>query len=207
MSDIDEICLELARVGRTAVSLGLVQASGGNLSARLDESTYVITGAGTWLDRLERTDFAVMDLGGNVLSSDAAPSSEWRLHQQSYLRRPDVSSVVHVHPQHAVLLSVLRRDIRLLTLDHAYYVKSVGYTDFHPNGSVELAQTAAEQLAEHNCVVMRHHGCTTVGDSIDMAFRRALNLEEAAMATYRSLLLGDETATFPAEQFEQLHHA
>jgi len=204
---LNQMCAELAEVGRTAVASGLVQASGGNLSARLDERTFVVTGAGTWLDRLTRDDFAVVDLDGNVLSPDTKPSSEWKLHQRAYLRRPDVTAVVHVHPQHAVLLSVLRRDIRLLTLDHAYYVKSIGYTEFHPNGSVELAETAAEQLAQHNCVIMRHHGCTTVGDSIGMAYRRAMNLEEAATATYRSLLLGDNTATFPVEHFDRLHHA
>lgn len=204
---LEKICAELADVGRTAVASGLVQASGGNLSARLDDTTFVVTGAGTWLDRLTPRDFAVVDLDGNVASPDTEPSSEWKLHQRAYLRRPDVTAVVHVHPQHAVLLSALRRDIRLLTLDHAYYVKSVGYTEFHPNGSIELAETAAAQLADHNCVIMRHHGCTTVGDSIGMAYRRALNLEEAATATYRSLLLGDDTTTFPDEQFHQLHHA
>ena len=31
-----------------------------------------------------------------------------------------------------------------------------------------------------------------------MAYRRALNLEEAATATYRMLLLGDTTTAFPA---------
>jgi hypothetical protein len=30
-----------------------------------------------------------------------------------------------------------------------------------------------------------------------MAFRRAMNLEEAAIATYRALLLGDTTTAFP----------
>jgi L-fuculose-phosphate aldolase len=30
-----------------------------------------------------------------------------------------------------------------------------------------------------------------------MAYRRALNLEEAAVATYRCLLLGDTTTAFP----------
>jgi L-fuculose-phosphate aldolase len=32
-----------------------------------------------------------------------------------------------------------------------------------------------------------------------MAYRRALNLEEAAVATFRALLLGDTTTTFPPD--------
>jgi L-fuculose-phosphate aldolase len=201
-----ELVAELVGVGSDIVARGLALASGGNLSARIDEERFVVTGAGTWLDRLTPEDFAVMTLGGEVLAG-AKPSSEWKLHQRSYAVRPDVRAVVHVHPQHAVLLDALGRDIRLITLDHAYYVRSIGRTPFYPNGSDELADSAAEQAREHDCIVMGHHGCSALGDSVAMAFRRALNLEEAATTTYRALLLGDTSTTFPPEDFAALHHA
>lgn len=205
--DTDATIAELIDVGRTAVERGLVLASGGNLSARVGADQFVITGAGTWLDRLTPDQFTVMDLDGNRVSGADKPSSEWKLHQRSYQVRPDVNAVVHVHPQNAVLLDALGHQVRLLTLDHAYYVKSVGRTDFYPNGSDELADTAAEQAAEHNCIIMGHHGCSALGESIEMAFRRAMNLEEAATATFRALQLGDTTTTFPAAAFDALHHA
>lgn len=199
---------ELAAVGADAVQRGLALASGGNLSALLPgEDRFVITGAGTWLDRLSPEDFAVLDLDGAVIGGSTRPSSEWKLHQRSYRVRPDVRAVVHVHPQHAVLVDALGYEIRLLTLDHAYYVRSVGTTPFFHNGSDELADSAAEQARDHDAIVMSHHGCTALGESIEMAYRRALNLEEAATATYRALLLGDTTSTFPNEHFAQLHHA
>lgn len=205
--DTDEAIAELIDVGRTAVERGLVLASGGNLSARVGADQFVVTGAGTWLDRLTSDQFTVLDLDGNRVSGADKPSSEWKLHQRSYQARPDVNAVVHVHPQNAVLLDALGHQVRLLTLDHAYYVKSVGRTDFYPNGSDELADTAAEQAAEHNCIIMGHHGCSALGESIEMAFRRAMNLEEAATATFRALQLGDTTTTFPAAAFDALHHA
>jgi hypothetical protein len=37
-----------------------------------------------------------------------------------------------------------------------------------------------------------------------MAFRRALNLEQAAMTSYRSILLGNTDLTFPPEWFDKL---
>jgi L-fuculose-phosphate aldolase len=40
-----------------------------------------------------------------------------------------------------------------------------------------------------------------------MAYRRALNLEEAATATYRCLALRNTDCTFPPEAFAVLHHA
>lgn len=204
---IDTLITELSSTGADIVARGLALASGGNISARIDDDTFVVTGSGTWLDRLTPADFSVMTLEGEVVGGSPRPSSEWKLHQRSYLARPDVNAVVHVHPQHAVMLNALGHEVRLLTLDHAYYVRSVGSTPYYPNGSDELADSAAEQAQRHDCIIMGHHGCSALGDSIGMAFRRALNLEEAATTTYRALLLGDTSTTFPAEAFDQLHHA
>jgi L-fuculose-phosphate aldolase len=195
----DEAVLQLIEVGRLAVERGLVLASGGNLSARLPgETDFVVTAAGTWLDRLTPADFSVLTLDGAVVGGAERPSSEWKLHERTYRARPDVHAVVHLHPQHAVLVDALGHRIRLLTLDHATYVRSVGTVPYFPNGSDELADAAAEQARDHDCIVLSHHGCSTLGDDVGLAYRRALNLEEAATATYRMLLLGDTTTAFPA---------
>ncbi len=194
----DRLIEELIAVGRDAVERGMVLASGGNLSARLNDDRFVVTASGTWLDRLTPGDFCVLDLEGVVRSGAVTPSSEWRLHQRAYAARPDAECVIHLHPQHAVVLASLGRPIRLLTLDHVTYVRSIGVTPFYPNGSDELADTAAEQLRHHDCVVMQHHGCSVVGESVQVAYRRALNLEDAAKATVLALQLGDTHTTFPA---------
>ncbi len=198
----------LAEVGRLAVGSGLALASGGNLSARLPGSDeFVVTGAGTWLDRLTPADFSVLTVDGEVVGGAERPSSEWKLHQRTYRVRPDVNAVVHLHPQHAVLVDALGHPIRLITLDHAYYVRSVGTVPYFPNGSDELADAAAEQAREHDCIVLSHHGCSALGGDVGMAYRRALNLEEAATATYRALVVGDKDTVFPPESFAALHHA
>jgi L-fuculose-phosphate aldolase len=204
----EDLVAQLTEVGRMAVRSGLTLASGGNLSARLSRSDqFVVTGAGTWLDRLTPADFTVMDLDGAIVDGAERPSSEWKLHQRSYRARPDVNAVVHLHPQHAVLVDALGHRIRLITLDHAYYVRSVGTVPYFPNGSDALADSAAEQAAEHDCIVLSHHGCSTLGADLGMAYRRALNLEEAAAATYRCLVIGDTATAFPAEAFANLRHA
>ena len=194
-----EVVDQLVEVGSSAVARGLVLASGGNLSGRLPgEAEFVVTAAGTWLDRLTAADFSVLTLGGEVVGGAERPSTEWKLHQRTYLARPDVNAIVHLHPQHTVLVDALGHPVRLFTLDHAVYVRSVGTVPYWPNGSDELADGAAEQARAHDCVVLSHHGCSALGEDIGTAYRRALNLEEAAVATYRALLLGDTTTAFPA---------
>lgn len=195
---------ELIDTGATAVRQGLVQATGGNLSARTPGGDrFVVTGAGTRLDRLTADDVALVAMDGTVLSGPR-PSSEWKLHQRTYRVRDDATAIVHVHPQHAVLLDALGLPIRFLTLDHAYYVGSAGRVPFYANGTDQLADEAAEQARHHDAVVLANHGCSAVGDSVLMAFRRASLLEEAATMTYRTLLLGDRDTTF-GEGIELVH--
>ena len=198
----------LAEVGEHAVRSGLILASGGNLSARLPGSDrFVVTAAGTWLDGLTQADFSTLACSdGELLAGAATPSTEWKLHWRTYQARPDVNAIVHLHPQHAVLVDALGEEIRLLTLDHANYVRSVGRVPYHPNGSDELAEAAASEAGVHNTMVLAHHGCSALGEDVGMAYRRAMNLEEAAVATYRLLVLGNRTLRFPPEHLHDLDH-
>ena len=207
MADIyADLVEQLADVGRSAVRRGLVVASGGNLSARCpDREAFLVTGSGTWLDRLAPGDFALVGLDGVPLDGPE-PSSEWRLHRATYRVRPDVNAVVHLHPQTAVVLDALGHRVRVLTLDHATYLRRIERVPYYPNGSDELADASAEASRECDVIVLANHGCSTLGDTVEMAWRRALNLEEAAQNTFRCLQLGDTDTTFPPDQLETVRH-
>jgi L-ribulose-5-phosphate 4-epimerase len=193
----------LAELGRGLVAAGLVLASGGNLSARDPGAAVIaVTARGTWLDRLEPADFALVRIAdGAVVGGAADPSTELALHLECYRARPDVGAVVHVHPQTSVLLAALGHPIRTITTDHAAYVGSVRVAPYRHPGTPELATEAAALLADGkcDCVVLSHHGCSVVADSVEMAHRRVLNLEEAARLTYAALLLGDTSTECPPE--------
>jgi ribulose-5-phosphate 4-epimerase/fuculose-1-phosphate aldolase len=183
---------ELAVVGREAVRAGLVVGSGGNLSARRPGAgTFWVTGAGTWLDRLNDSSFARVRLDGSSTgSSRCPPTSELALHLATYRARPEVNAIVHLHPQYAVMLDALGERIRLVTTDHAVYLGRIARVPFHPPGTAELADAAAVAAADGaNCLILAHHGCSVLGETVDVAHRRAANLEEAARLTYRALVL------------------
>lgn len=207
-AQVSENLDELLLVGKQAVTSGLTQASGGNLSIRTADEEMYVTGKGTWLDRLERGHFAHMDFAGNLLS-DTTPSSEWKLHSTIYRKREDARAIIHVHPQYSLLLTALGKRIRFLTQDHAFYVGSYGVTKYYTNGSDELAETAAAEVADgrHDVVILGNHGIAALGTSVESAMRTALNLEEAAKLTYHALLLGDEDTVFPPDELEKLHHS
>ncbi|HEY7223154.1 MAG TPA: class II aldolase/adducin family protein [Micromonosporaceae bacterium] len=187
---VEQLCV----VGRAAVAAGLVVGSGGNLSARLPGAARCwVTGAGSWLDRLTPKDFVEIPISRRrprSVASGTAPSTEVALHLATYRARPDVNAVIHLHPQVAILLDALGESVRLITTDHAYYLRRVARVPFHPPGTARLAQAAAAAVADGtNCVILAHHGCSVLGSDVAMAHRRASNLDEAARLTYRALLL------------------
>jgi ribulose-5-phosphate 4-epimerase/fuculose-1-phosphate aldolase len=187
------------------VRAGLVVGSGGNLSARLPGTDECwVTGAGTWLDRLDRASFARVRIadGATIGDSGCPPSSEVALHLATYRRRSDASTIVHLHPQTVLLLDALGVQIRLVTTDHVAYLRRIATAPFRLPGTIELADVAADAVADGtNCVILSQHGCSVVGDSVELAHKRALYLEEAARLTYQALALGrlDGLADCPAE--------
>ena len=205
---VSRVLAELARAGRTAVERGLVVASGGNLSARVSADEFAVTRSGTWLDRLDDGSFVRIRVDADEAPPGTDPSVEWRLHQFTYRRRPDVGAVVHLHPQRLVLLDAAGHRIRRITTDHCLYLGEVGCVDYHQPGTEALAEAAAEVSADHDVMILARHGCSALGPDVDMALRRALNLGEAGDLTFDSILLGcDDDIEMPEADRRALDQA
>jgi L-fuculose-phosphate aldolase len=206
---------QLAHVGYDMVQAGLVCGSGGNLSARVrDEDACWVTSSGAWLDRLSRTTFTAVRISdgapaslGAVPAPRLTPTSEIALHLALYRARPDVNAVVHLHPQTALLLDALGEHIRIVTTDHAFYLKRVSTVPFRLPGGTELAALTAAMAADGtNCLVLSRHGCVVLADTVELAHKRARNLEEAARLTYQALTMGrlDRLPEVPEEFLDRL---
>lgn len=202
---------ELAWAGRTVVRAGLVIGSGGNLSVRAaDGETCLVSRAGAWLDDLDAADLSTVRIGdGVVLAGHPHPSSEVQLHLHAYRTRPDIAAVLHVHPQTSALLTALGQPIRPTTTDHVFYLGRIAVVPFlRPGGeAVARAAAAAVTAPETHCVMLNLHGCVVVAESLELAVKRALNLEEAARTTYSALLLGAELPPAPAELLDWAREA
>lgn len=206
---------QLAHVGYDVVQAGLVCGSGGNLSARIPgEDAIWVTASGSWLERLSRNTFAPVRISdgapavvGSVPPARIEPTSELALHLALYRARPDVNAVVHLHPQTALLLDALGEHIRIVTTDHAFYLRRVATVPFRLPGTTELAALTAAMAADGtDCLVLSQHGCVVLADSVELAHKRARNLEEAASLTYQALSAGrlDHLRECPEEFLERL---
>ena len=126
------------------------------------------------------------------------------MHLAAHRARPDAAFVVHAHPPKANVLAATGTPIRLITLDHAYYVRRLAQVPYLPSGTAELAAAVADRLSTVDVVVLAHHGCLVVAGDADLAFERVANLEAAATATFEALLLGDTDTVCPPEYLARI---
>jgi L-fuculose-phosphate aldolase len=203
MTDQRTIAEALLFQGNKLVTAGLVVGSGGNLSGRLpDDEGFLITPSGYSLAELVPEQLVRVGFDGSVAEGQLKPSSEWPMHAAAYRARPDAEYVFHLHPPVSTTLHAVGQPIRHLTTDHAYYVRDLHEVPYINSGSPELAKAVAAQLDGAEVVLLKHHGCLLVAGTPDLAYQRAMNLEAAAMATYRASQLGDSTTVTPPEYME-----
>lgn len=202
--DLLSIMDELIEVGKKVVDRGLAVGSGGNLSFRAPGTeTFFITGTGTQLDQLNPGSFAEVNLNGEV-SGVVKPSSEFRVHLESYRARPEIDVCIHLHPQASVLTAALNLPIKYLTVDHVYYVRKVVRIPWTRSGTQEIADATGLAVKDSNVVILENHGCVVLAPSVQLAYTRVLNLEEASELTLRCHDLGVMPTEVPKAYWDYL---
>jgi ribulose-5-phosphate 4-epimerase/fuculose-1-phosphate aldolase len=135
------------------------------------------------------------------------PPSESFLHSWLYKLRPDVQSVIHMHPQSAVLLTTCGFDVQPI---YGAYGRGAGlaveglpvYDSSLTIRDDARGQDFAEFVGDRNAVLMRGHGVAVVADSIEEAAVRTLQLKEVADMNYSARLIGSPRTITAAEADE-----
>ncbi len=173
----------------------------------------LITPSGIAADRLSSESIAAMPVnaGGDSCSWEGphAPSSEWRMHRDILLARPDVQAIVHTHAPHATALSMLREPIRAAHyMIAAFGGPLVHCTPYAPFGTQALSDLAIEGLGERHAVLLGNHGMLVTGADLPKAMWRASELEGLArlyllaLSAGRPALLSDAEVEDAIERFK-----
>ncbi len=93
-------------LGASIFARGLTHGSSGNISARLDDGSVLVTPTGARLGALDPSRLARLDSRGRLLEGDA-PTKEVPLHTAFYDTRAGAGAVVHLHSTHSTALSIL----------------------------------------------------------------------------------------------------
>ncbi|MBN2227639.1 MAG: class II aldolase/adducin family protein [candidate division Zixibacteria bacterium] len=195
-----DIYQTLAVFGRRLYEKGLVNATDGNLSCRLDDGTIAITASGTTLGYLETTDFVSLSPDGVVLAGTKKPSSEFLMHLAVYRERPDVRACCHAHPPYATASAVTGNGLPSGILPEiVLFVGDIPLTEYAPPGTDAVPKALLPFLADHQAFLLRSHGVLTVGADIEQAYNRMEAVEHYARIVYIADHSGGPTALDPAE--------
>lgn len=201
----------VAQACRVLGKLDVTHAALGHVSLRLgDSDTMLIKGKGPGEVGLRYTrpdDILTVDFSANKVSGaeDLQPPSESFLHIWLYRKRPEVRSVIHVHPEHAVLLTICDKEIlpiygaygggARLALDGVRtYPRSITIHDDR------LGEEFADFMGASRVALMRGHGVSVVGNGVEDATVRTLALNELVTMTYKAYLLGTPRAISAEDQ-------
>lgn len=149
---------------------------------------------------VKRQDIVCYDLDGNAVSQTTErPYLERFIHSEIYRARPDVVSVVHSHSPSVIPFAITHNPLKpvfhmsgFLGSGSAHFEirEAAGNSDMLIR-SAYLGEALAKSLGKHNCVLMRGHGSTVVGTSLEQVVYRAIYAEVNAKLQLAANGLGE----------------
>ena len=211
----DELRLNVAVSCRILGMLGLVSGTTGHVSARIpgtdemwmrcrggDEYGLMFTG----LHNVRRLDF---DGKGPALGNQHAAPNETPIHGEIYRARPEVQAVIHAHPYYALLCGVTQLDFR--PVFGAYDPSALdlilkGVPVFPRAVTVTNKQLADQMLASmrgRDVLLMKGHGITVTGPSVEAATALAIRFDKVAQIMWEIARSGLHASDISAEDIER----
>jgi L-fuculose-phosphate aldolase len=185
---LDDERSKVAAAARLLAAEGLVRGTSGNVSARNGEHV-AITPTGAVLATLDAEDVPVVDLGGDVVHGDLAPTSEKDLHLGVY-RRYETGAVVHTHAPIATALSCVLDELPCVHYEMLLLGGAVRVAPYATFGTPELATSVVEALDGKTATLLANHGTVTHGADVDAAVKATQLLEWACAVYWRAASVG-----------------
>jgi len=211
MNDISGLRELVAQSCRILGKLNLTKEPSGHVSARVPgEEKILIKARGpeeSGLRFVTVRDVITVDFAGKKVAGEDGLESpqEVFIHTWLYRTRPDVQCVVHVHPLTVVLFTICNKPLlplfgaydpsglRLVVEGLSTYARSITIS------SETLGEEFARAMGEKPACLMRGHGISTAGASVEEATLTAIKLNELAEVNYRAALLGNPEPISPAD--------
>jgi len=168
---------DIIRTGKKLYNRSLVSAKSGNLSARLDKDTMLITATGTSLGALTLRDIVRVSISRGQGASAIRPSSEFPLHSMIY-RNFDCRCVIHCHPPLANAYFVAYTKLADLIFETRHAIGDVPVVKQYTVTVTKPAPVVAA-LRKNKLVVLKNHGVVAIDNDFNEAFYRVEALESA----------------------------
>jgi ribulose-5-phosphate 4-epimerase/fuculose-1-phosphate aldolase len=204
-----ELEFTLAEACRILAHAGLAEDILGHVSARTPGGDTILVRSRSPHERgllfTTPADIHEVAAGADPLPHGYRRPNEFPIHSQVLAARPDVNAVVHVHPPAVVACELAGLALRPIVGAYnipAMRMASDGFPVYPQSlliNTDELGGSVARTLGERPVCILRGHGIVTVGDTVEQAVIRALNIEILARMTLDATHRGTPPPEVPAE--------
>jgi len=184
----DAIC----QIGSRLWQRGLIAASDGNISVRIDADHILCTPSGISKGFLTANDLVLINLAGEKITGQREASSEIRMHLAVYTADSAIQAVVHAHPPHATAFALAEKSLPAgLMPEIDVLLGKVALVPFIQPGTQQIAD-AVGSVVNSNChaALLARHGATTWGTSLEQAWIRMESLDQCCHIVATSKNLG-----------------
>lgn len=204
MASESELREELATCARIFAMQGLLGLHGHvSVFEPATQRMLITPGAGSDKANLRAGDMVVAGLDGKALDGKRPPL-EWPIHTALHAARADALAIAHLHPPHATLFSIAKREYRPITMHSGIFGKGVSlYPETHLVTTAERGEKLRQAIGERRAVFQRGHGITAVARNVPELLHTVLALENDALKTLQAATLG-EVATLSAAEVAAL---
>jgi L-fuculose-phosphate aldolase/L-ribulose-5-phosphate 4-epimerase len=179
---------DIVACAKRAYDIGLQTGNGGNLSSRLaGTDRIIIKPSGFSFGECTPDNLITVNLAGEPVEGQGAPSRELMTHLAIYNARPDTLGIFHCHSPWAIACAEFEPEIPCATLHAASKIGSIpvlkvtGHAD---QAVVEAVDDLLRQNPELKAFVQARHGIFSLAGSITLAEHAAELVEETAQIAW-----------------------
>jgi len=176
-NQITKLKNEIIETGRMLWDKDLASGLNGNISARVDDQTILLTATQTGLGRLTPADLLLLKLDGALLE-EGKVSTEKFLHTEIYKNFSEITAVVHTHTNYTNGYFAINDSLVPSTFESRFYLGDIKAVEQH-TPSVTDAKPVMEAFKNNNIVVLKNHGTVAMGKSLFDCFLLIQVLEDA----------------------------
>ena len=181
---------EIIKFSKLLNSRKLSALRSGNISVRFKKG-FFITPSGKKYSSLKNKDIVYVSLNGKFDKKLGIPSSEWKFHQDIYLKKEEANAIVHSHSTNATALSVHNKPIPafhyMVALAGGNDIKCANYATY---GTRKLSVNILKALKHRKACLISNHGQIAYDDNLSKAFELAEEVENLSLQYITALKIG-----------------
>lgn len=154
----------------------------GQVTFRTGTNTFLTEPFGLGMAEITPENLIEVDFDLNVVDGDGIPNPANRFHSWIYASRPDINTIIHVHPRYASALTMSDQDLVIAHMDTCILYNDLYQLKSWPGVPVgnEEGKIISMALEKAGTVLLSNHGVVCAYDKLELAYYCLFQVENAA---------------------------